>query len=215
MDVLNPRSSAYSIFSSMGSSDSDDDFQKSELHPQSRHVYLWRYSKPNVKKIPSRQSFSSAVTKAFAEAGAEVIHWGCCKEYHKHKDIHYHMAVNMTKLLCWKWVKEQIKSKWTSLMNHLVTLLLIGTFANQTRMYCIVKNTLTLEILAPLEPTPAWKPTRQKTVLLGSLVNLRVPFHQMEQQYPLEKLKPNALHLQMLWSTFVATQSGHTLVCKR
>ena len=101
----------------MGSSDSDDDFQKSELHPQSRHVYLWRYSKPNVKKIPSRQSFSSAVTKAFAEAGAEVIHWGCCKEYHKHKDIHYHMAVNMTKLLCWKSVKEQIKSKYNIKVN--------------------------------------------------------------------------------------------------
>ena len=35
MDVLNPRGSAYSIFSSMGSSDSDNDFQKSELDQQS------------------------------------------------------------------------------------------------------------------------------------------------------------------------------------
>ena len=96
----------------MGSSDSDDDFQKSELDPrQSHRVYLLTYSKENVEKFPSRQCFLSAVTKAFAETGAEVSHWTCCQEYNKNKKIHYHMAVNMNKLRRWKSVKEQLKSK--------------------------------------------------------------------------------------------------------
>ena len=112
MDASNPSTSACKNFSSMGSSDSDDDFQKSELDPrQSRRVYLLTYSKANVEKFLSRQCFSSAVTKAFAETGAEVSHWACCQEYHKNKEIHYHMAVNMTKLRRWKSVKEQLKSK--------------------------------------------------------------------------------------------------------
>ena len=39
----------------MGSSDSDDDFQKSELDPeQNRRIYLLTYSKANVEKFPSR-----------------------------------------------------------------------------------------------------------------------------------------------------------------
>ena len=62
-------------------------------------------------KFPSRQCFSSAATKAFAETGAKVSHWACCQEYYKNKEIHYHMSVNMTKLRRWKSVKEQFKSK--------------------------------------------------------------------------------------------------------
>ena len=65
MDASNPSTSACNIFSWMGSLDSDDDFQKSKLDPQqSRRVYLLTYSKANVEKFPSCQSFSSAVTKA-------------------------------------------------------------------------------------------------------------------------------------------------------
>ena len=66
MDVSNPSTSAGNIVSSMGSSDRDDDSQKSELDPQQSHrVYLLTYSKANKEKFPSRQSFSSAITKAF------------------------------------------------------------------------------------------------------------------------------------------------------
>ena len=147
----------------MGSSDSDDDFQKSELDPrQSRRVYLLTYSKANVEKFPSCQSFSYAATKAFAVTGVEVSYCACYQEYHKNNDIHYNMAVSMTNL------NQSTTSTCISLINPLVTLLLIGTFANQTRKYCIVKTTLTLEIFVPPEPKPAWKPTRQKTVPLGS-----------------------------------------------
>ena len=50
-DASNPSTSACKNFSSMDSSDSDDDFQKSELDPrQSCRVYLLTYSKANVEK---------------------------------------------------------------------------------------------------------------------------------------------------------------------
>ena len=78
---------------------------------QSHRVYLLTYSKANVEKFPSLQSFLSVVTKFFAETGTEVSHWACCQEHHKNKDIHRHIAVNMTKVRRWKSVKEQFKSK--------------------------------------------------------------------------------------------------------
>ena len=74
--------------------------------------------------------------------------------------------VNMTKLRCRKSVKEQLKSRatstWISLINLLVTLLLLGTFANQRSNYCIVKTTLTLDILASPDPKPAKKTKKAK-----------------------------------------------------
>ena len=111
-------------------------------------------------------------------------------------------------------LNQSTTSTWISLINSLVTLLLIVTLANQTGKYCIVKTTLTIEILAPLKTKLAWKSTRQKAVPLRCLVSLSVPLHQNEHKYLLERLKPNALHLQMLQSTFLTTESCHTLVCK-
>ena len=87
----------------MGISDSYDDFQKSEIDPQQgRRVYLLTYSKVNVEKCPSGQSFLSAVTKAFTETGAEISHWAWCEEYQENRDVHYYMTFNMTKLRRWK-----------------------------------------------------------------------------------------------------------------
>ena len=40
MDVSNPSASACNILSSMGSSDSDNGFQKCELNPQQSHCVL-------------------------------------------------------------------------------------------------------------------------------------------------------------------------------
>ena len=79
-----------------------------------------------------------------------VSHWTCCEEYHKNKDIHYHMAVNMTKpRRCQKWVKEQLKSKLN--INVHFSDKSLGYFAayrcifeNLIRKHCIVKTTLTL-----------------------------------------------------------------------
>ena len=102
MDASNPSTSAYKNFSYMRSPDNDDEFQKSESID---------ILKSKCRKFTSGQFFSSAVTKAFAETGAEVSHWACCLEYHKNKGIHYHMAINMTKLGRWKSVKEQLKLK--------------------------------------------------------------------------------------------------------
>ena len=51
MDVSNPSASAYNIFSSIGSSDSDDDFQKSELDPQVPMSIYWDTQKQISKKF--------------------------------------------------------------------------------------------------------------------------------------------------------------------
>ena len=158
MDVSNPRTSACNISLFMGSSDSDDDFQKSELDPgQSRRVYLFTYSKANVEKLPSRQSFSSAVTTAFGETGAEVNHWACCQGYHKNKDSHYHMTVNMTKLRHWKSVKEQLKSKhniYVPFYDKSLGYVAAYSYICKCDKEVLHSENLTLEILAPPEPKP-------------------------------------------------------------
>ena len=197
----------------MGSSDSDDDFQKSEVDPpQSCSVYLLKYSKANAEKFPSRQRFSSAdwcwgksfghvvrnttKTRTFTTIWRSV--WPNCDPWNQ-----------------WKCdLNQSTISTCISLINLLVTLELTGTFPNLKRKYCIVKTNLTLEILAPPESKPLWKPTRQKTVPHTSLVNLSVHFHQKEQKYLFQNSRPSALNLQMLQSTFLRTGSGHTLVCK-
>ena len=60
MDVSNFSTSACNIFSSMVSSDSDDDFQKSKLDPQqSQCVYLLTYKIPIMSEllVSSNKSF--------------------------------------------------------------------------------------------------------------------------------------------------------------
>ena len=114
------------------------------------------YSKANAEKFPWRQSFSSALTKAFAETGPEVSHRACCQEYHKNNDIHYHMAVNLAKLRHSKSVKEQLKSK------HNINVHFSDKYLGYIAAYrCIFKsekdvlhteNHPDLEILAPSEP---------------------------------------------------------------
>ena len=72
MNVLSPSTSACNFVSSIGIWDSYDDFRKSELDPrQGRRINFMKYLKANVA---SSQTFSSAVTKALAETGTEVIH---------------------------------------------------------------------------------------------------------------------------------------------
>ena len=126
----------------------------------------------------------------------------------------------MTKLRRWKSVKEQLKSKHN--INVHFSDNSLGYIAAYRYIFKSDKGVLHNEnhpdlrdISSPRTKTcmKAIK-AKKKTVLLGSLVNLSVLFHQKEQQYSLERSRANALRLQILQSTFLATGSGHILVCK-
>ena len=129
------------------------------------------------------------------------------------------MAVNMTKLRRWKSVKEQLKSKHN--INVHFSDKSLGYIAAYRYIFKSDKGVLHNEnhpdlrdIGSPRTKTCMKAIKAKNTVLLGSLVSLSVLFHQKEQQYSLERSRPNALRLQMLQSIFLATGSGHILVCK-
>ena len=203
MNASNPSTSACKNFSSMDSSDCGDDFEKSELDSQqSRRVFLLIYSKGNIKKFPPPQWFSSAVPKAF-----EVSHWVCYQEYHKNKEIHYHMTVNMTKLWRWKSVEEQLKSKHNINVHFFDKS--IGYIAAYRYICKSDKNVLHSENHPDLRDigsprTKAYMKSN-KAVPLGRLVNLSVGFHQKEQKYLVQTSRHyiTSLHLQMLQSIFL------------
>ena len=100
-------------------------------------------------KFPSCQSFSSAVIKAFAETSAEVSHVRNTTKIRIFATIWQSIWANCDAGNQWKSnLNQSTISTFISMINPLVTLLLIGTFANLARKHCIVKTTLTLEILA-------------------------------------------------------------------
>ena len=149
---------------------------------------------------------------------AEVSHWPWYEEYHKNKDIHYHIPINMPKLQRWKSAKEQPKSK------HKINVHFsekpfgyIATFryickSNKDALHN--GNHPELRYIGSLRTKAYMKPHKTKTMPPGSLVNLSVDFHQKEQKYLLRRSRPNTLHLQMFPSTFLKTDSGQTLACK-
>ena len=128
------------------------------------------------------------------------------------------MAVNLTKLRRWKSVKGQLKSKHN--INVHFSDKSLGYMAAYRYICKSDKEALHTENHPDLRDidSPRTKAcmeaNKAKKVPLGSLVNLSVEFHQKDPKYLLQRSRRKALHLQMLQSTFLTAESGHTLVCK-
>ena len=80
-----------------------------EMHYRTvRCTYLITYSRANVGKFPSRQSFADCVVDAFQNGAskATVQHWVCYMENHADGRKHYHMAIKLSEQKRWKGAKK-------------------------------------------------------------------------------------------------------------
>ena len=73
-------------------------------------VYLMTYSRADVVKVPSKESFSNAVLQAWQNFGVGVLQWVTCIEAHYNTDsaengenmslYYYDMAIKLEKRVC-------------------------------------------------------------------------------------------------------------------
>lgn len=85
-----------------------------------RRQYLVTYSKADLDKIPTRQSFAEAVRNEFdyGRSVVKVEHWACCLE--KHQDgisWHYHCCVKLNGVKRWMEVKERLNQRYGIVVN--------------------------------------------------------------------------------------------------
>lgn len=82
---------------------------------QARRVYLLTYSKADLDKFPTRESFGNAVAMAFTNSShkAKPKHWACCMEDHADsQSVHYHVALALTNAKRWLEAKRKIQSTY-------------------------------------------------------------------------------------------------------
>ena len=67
-----------------------------------RRVYLITYSRADLVKFPTRQSFAHAVLASFSGVPASIQQWCCSQEEHQSSTgKHYHMAIKFDKNQRW------------------------------------------------------------------------------------------------------------------
>lgn len=77
---------------------------------QQRQVYLITYSQADMRRFPTRESFSTAVLQAFAPTPATPVRWVCGKEKHQDGNYHYHIAVKLDRTQRWLAVKNRLRT---------------------------------------------------------------------------------------------------------
>jgi len=86
------------------------------MSPRSvRKTHLITYSKADLKKFPSRETFALAVTDSFkiGTSNIAVVQWVCCREKHKTSDaMHYHPALKLSAIKRWKGVKDKLRDDY-------------------------------------------------------------------------------------------------------
>lgn len=91
-----------------------------------RMVYLITYSRADVVKFPSRESFSEAVLQAWQSFGVTVAQWVACIEGHHNTDAdhdnelnqyHFHMAVKLGKRSRWYQVRKYLEDHFDIKVN--------------------------------------------------------------------------------------------------
>ena len=85
---------------------------------QQKQVYLITYSRANLTAFPSRESFATAIVRAFeTKPTAKVLHWVVCIERHsddftEDRSFHYHMAVKLSKKTRWVNVRSYLDEEF-------------------------------------------------------------------------------------------------------
>lgn len=90
----------------------EDEFQSTSMsNPRvGRRTYLVTYSKADINRFPTRESFGTMLVKHFNKEGCEtkVDFWACSQEFHADGDIHYHAALKLNLPKKWVSVKKAI-----------------------------------------------------------------------------------------------------------
>ena len=107
----NKKTESFSL-STMDKQDNCDDFDSVELRNprQTRRTYLVTYSRADLIKFPTCESFGKCIKDHF-NAGigkVKVEHWACCREDHEESGQHYHAALKLSGPKRWKTVKKTL-----------------------------------------------------------------------------------------------------------
>lgn len=91
--------------------DDGDDFQQ-EREPKCRSVYMITYSRADLQKVPTKESFAEIITEAFHRSGkARIKQYICSIEAHKDGAPHYHMCLKLDRQKKWKAVRKYLQDK--------------------------------------------------------------------------------------------------------
>ena len=90
-----------------------------ELAKNGRRQYLVTYSKADLVKFPTRESFANAVVEEFnfGTSVVKVQHWACCREKHEDGSDHYHLCVKLNGVKRWSAVKERVTRNFGVVVN--------------------------------------------------------------------------------------------------
>ena len=92
--------------------DDGDDAFIDEGEPNSRSVYMITYSRADLQKVPTKESFVELILEAFHRNGtAKIIQYICCVEPHKDGAPHYHMCIKLNKQKKWKAARKYLADK--------------------------------------------------------------------------------------------------------
>ena len=96
--------------------------QRTTTNTQSQ-VYLITYSRADLNKIPSRDSFARVIIEAFQQQHiAKVLHWVVALEEYADtvedkNPNHYHMALKLNQRMRWSRVRQYIESAYEIRVN--------------------------------------------------------------------------------------------------
>ena len=84
-----------------------------------RKEYLITYSRTDLVKFPTRQSFGEAVVSCFHNSGKVTVdYWACCLEEHENTSgQHYHVGVKLSGPKRWNPVKNLLKERQNVTVN--------------------------------------------------------------------------------------------------
>ena len=85
-----------------------------------RRNFLLTHSSADMKKFPTRESFSNAVVHCFDEDSCkvEVCYWAWAREPHPNTSgFHYHMAIKMIDPKRWNLVKRKLQENHGTVVN--------------------------------------------------------------------------------------------------
>ena len=97
---------------------SDDNFPSQNTNTM-RRQYLVTYSKADMNKFPTRESFAGAIVNSFTLSGKVLVqHWACCLEEHENTSgQHYHMCIKLSGPKRWSPVKNKLSSTYGIVVN--------------------------------------------------------------------------------------------------
>ena len=100
----------------------DGDFDvRCELPKEgARRTYLVTYSRADLGKFPTRQSFGEQVVAYFNEGSSKVTveHWACCMENHENTSaVHFHLCLKLSGPKRWKSVKDKMTKNHGVVLN--------------------------------------------------------------------------------------------------